>query len=103
MPITHRARSAVVALSGPGGATYRAFERASGHLLVEKRLHNPVEARLLEPSDFGTSISFVREEADSYVLTSGHIIHRVGTNGNVKWTWISQDQTYVLHSQSIRT
>ncbi|KAI0318194.1 DUF1620-domain-containing protein [Amylostereum chailletii] len=94
----------VLSLSGPGGSTLRTFEATTGHLLAEKRLHPPHEARLLEPADFGVAAAFVPGEPDAFVLTSGHTLRRVDSTGNVQWTWSSLDQTsLVVYSKIIAT
>ena len=83
-------------LSGPGGAHLRLFDSTSGHLLLEKRLHDPQAGRLQEPETLGVSVTFGSDENDTdiYVLTNGHILRRIDRRtGDVKWGWTAPDQT----------
>ena len=85
----------MVALSGSGGAHLRALDSFTGHLLFEKRLHDPAAGLLQEPEDLGTAIAFGADEKDIYVLTNGHILRRVNRKtGEIKWGWTAPDQTY---------
>ena len=89
----------VASLSGPGGASLRIFDFETGDLIAEKFLHNPNTARLFEPNDVGTSMTFLSQEgqfSDMLVLTSGHVLRRVDSSGEVQWTWTSPDETWVL-------
>lgn len=87
----------VVALSGPGGSTFRSFDALSGDLIAEIRLHHPEAGLLFEPPDVGTSIVFVGGSlSDAYVLTNGHVLRRIDTlKGEVKWEWRSVDMRCV--------
>ncbi|TBU24929.1 hypothetical protein BD311DRAFT_780673 [Dichomitus squalens] len=93
----------VVALSGPGGANFRVFDSNSGHLLLERRLHDLAAGRLQEPESLGTSVGFGAEEKekDIYVLTNGHTLRRLDRHtGEVRWGWTAPDQTSsVLYSK----
>ena len=83
-------------MSGPGGARLRVFDAVAGHLLLEKRLHDPEAGRLHQPESLGTAVAFGTEESDQdlYVLTNGHILRRVDSQtGEVKWGWTDPDQT----------
>lgn len=91
----------VTALSGPGGATLRSFDALTGDLILEKRLHHPHAGILSEPSDLRVDMAFkdVSHSAypDLFVLTNGNTLHHLaGRNGEVKWTWLSPDQRYVI-------
>ncbi|TFY78833.1 hypothetical protein EWM64_g5179 [Hericium alpestre] len=95
----------VATLSGPGGSTLRTFDSSTGHLILEKRLHKPDTARILEPSDVGTAISFPSDDtSDVLALTSAYTIRRISSSGNVVWTWTSPDQTSsVIYSHILTT
>ncbi|KAF5329640.1 hypothetical protein D9619_009262 [Psilocybe cf. subviscida] len=47
-----KGETAIVSLSGPGGAVLRAFHPRCGKLLVESPIHDPAEAILAEPAWF---------------------------------------------------
>ncbi|KAA1466837.1 DUF1620-domain-containing protein [Dentipellis sp. KUC8613] len=103
----HKHNDFVVSLSGPGGSTLRTFEYATGHLIVEKHLHQLETGRLFEPADVGTSVvSPADETSDVFVLTNGRTIRRVDGSGKgaVHWTWDSPDQTsLVIYSKLLAT
>ena len=92
----------MAALSGPGGATLRSFDALTGHLLLEKRLHNPDLGHLSEPNYFGTFIAFVQSSnrgpyADIFALTNGQTVQLIdGSTGAVKWRWTSPSQRSAL-------
>lgn len=102
-----RDNDVVASLSGPGGATLRIFDFETGDLIAEKFLHNPNTARLFEPNDVGTSMTFLSQEgqfSDMLVLTSGHVLRRVDSSGEVQWTWTSPDETsLVIYSKVLAT
>ena len=89
---------AVVALSGPGGAVFRTFDSSTGDLLVEDRLHEPLEGHLSEPVDLGSRLIFARSvdgtlEKDVYTLTNGRTLHRLDAlTGQAKWKWSSEEE-----------
>ncbi|KAI0270649.1 DUF1620-domain-containing protein [Gloeopeniophorella convolvens] len=94
----------VTSLSGPGGATLRTFDYATGHLILEKRLHSPHTGRLLEPDDFGTSVVHVEGSNDVFVMTNGCQVRRIGRTGNVEWTWESPDaSSSVIYAKLVAT
>ena len=89
----------MASLSGPGGAHLRTFDSSTGHLLLEKRLHDPAAGRLQEPGDLGTAIAFGPDGEDIYILTNGYIVRRADRKtGEVKWGWTAPDQTYVSYT-----
>ncbi|KAI6102247.1 hypothetical protein F5141DRAFT_1242077 [Pisolithus sp. B1] len=71
--------SSVALLSGPGGSTLRTYNASTGHLLLERRLHNPAHAR--------------RRELQHVGITTGRRID--SQSGEVVWTWSSPDQGLV--------
>lgn len=90
-------RSAVAALSGPGGSTLRTFDALTGDLVLEKRMHAPEQGTLYEPESLGNSIAFVPGSNNLLVLTSGHTLAYVdGKTGETLWKWSSEDQGYVM-------
>ncbi|KAL0953048.1 hypothetical protein HGRIS_007249 [Hohenbuehelia grisea] len=96
----HAYQNIVASLSGPGGATLRVFDALDGHLLVEKRLHDPSFGQLTEPNHIGTNIAFLkhaaREPSEVFALTNGNTIQSVsGLTGEPKWTWTSPDHVSV--------
>lgn len=93
-------RTGVAALSGPGGATLRLFDSLKGHLLAEKHLHSPHSGQLFEPPIHGVALAFDSDLAeDVYSLSNGGEVRRIdGATGEVKWSWVSPDQTYVYLS-----
>ncbi|KAH7906600.1 hypothetical protein BJ138DRAFT_1015952 [Hygrophoropsis aurantiaca] len=97
--------NSVTSLSGPGGATLREYDIPSGHLLLEKRLHNPLNGRLHEPSNLGTAVVHVEqgseEPARILALTNGDTVHSVDSvTGDIAWTWNSPDQgSLIMYSQ----
>ncbi|KAH7927025.1 DUF1620-domain-containing protein [Leucogyrophana mollusca] len=97
----------VTSLSGPGGATLRAFDIPTGHLLLEKRLHNPLNGRLHEPSNLGTSVIHLERGQDDaprvLALTNGDTIRSINSvTGETEWTWNSPDQgSLIMYSQVI--
>lgn len=95
----------VSVLSGPGGSTLRTFDVTNGHLLLEKRLHQPAAGRLFQPVDLGVHIAFANRpnlttwstSEDVFVLTDGYTVRRIDSmSGELKWEWSSEDQTYVF-------
>ncbi|KAI5117724.1 hypothetical protein M0805_006209 [Coniferiporia weirii] len=90
----------VVALSGPGGATFRTFDAVKGGLLAERRLHNPALGHLFDPSDLGVHITFVEKNdttlsptVDVFTLTDGHVLRRLDApTGRVRWEWAAEDK-----------
>ncbi|EMD34983.1 hypothetical protein CERSUDRAFT_116509 [Gelatoporia subvermispora B] len=90
---------AVAAVSGPGGATLRIFDAVSGHLRLERRLHNADHGRIFNPETLGTSITFEpsTESGDVYILSNGHVLRRVNSStGDLKWGWTSPDQASLV-------
>ncbi|KIJ13017.1 hypothetical protein PAXINDRAFT_163784 [Paxillus involutus ATCC 200175] len=91
----------ISSLSGPGGSTLRTYDIATGHLLLEKRLHNPQDGRLHEPSGLGIGLVHLGgQDADQVLLTNGDTVSRVDTKtGEVLWKWRSPDQgSLVMYS-----
>ena len=88
---------AVVTLSGPGGATFRAFDSETGDLLVEKRLHDPAEGHLSEPVELGSRLDFDKSSIsgsskDLYALTNGRNLRKIDAlTGEIKWEWFSEE------------
>ncbi len=82
----------VASLSGPGGATLRAFDVLDGSLLLEKRLHSPENGLLLDSIDMGGPI-VITDAFDIITLTNGHTVNYFSRSGQLKWTWASEDQT----------
>ena len=96
IPLANFVHPIVVAtLSGPGGAHFRLFDSSSGHLALEKRLHEPQSGRLQEPESLGVAIAFDNEkDGDIYTLTNGHVLRRIDRHtGDVRWGWTAPDQT----------
>ncbi|KAF5329635.1 hypothetical protein D9619_009267 [Psilocybe cf. subviscida] len=106
-----KGETAIVSLSGPGGAVLRAFHPLSGDLLVESPIHDPAEAILAEPAWFGKDVAFSVDSNPSssegentaekseektefaYVLTNGRAVRKVNlATGATMWTWESADQ-----------
>ncbi|THH17682.1 hypothetical protein EW146_g3182 [Bondarzewia mesenterica] len=102
-----RNEDVVACLSGPGGAILRLLDYSTGDLLVERPLHQPDDAPLLEPDGPGASIAFLSTDEQStklFVLTNGYILQCVDRSGEVQWTWKAPDQTsLVLYSKVIAT
>ncbi|KIJ64207.1 hypothetical protein HYDPIDRAFT_112159 [Hydnomerulius pinastri MD-312] len=100
--------TSISSLSGPGGSTLRTYDLSTGHLLLEKRLHNPLDGRLREPQNLGVGLVYVpaengntSQEADVQehhqgalvILTNGDTARRVDVStGEVLWEWRSPDQ-----------
>jgi len=86
--------TAVVSLSGPGGATLRIFDYSTGQLVLEKQLHRPHEGHRLYIGDFenGTAVALMEQSRDIVVLTNGYNVQRVGETGKVHWVWESPDK-----------
>ncbi|KAG2143699.1 hypothetical protein DEU56DRAFT_884358 [Suillus clintonianus] len=96
----------VSSLSGPGGSTLRTYDLETGHLILEKQLHSPVNGRLHEPQNFG--ISLLRSIDPSlnstsyFALTNGDSVTRLDETGDSLWTWNSPDQgSLILYSHII--
>ncbi|KAF9219877.1 DUF1620-domain-containing protein [Gyrodon lividus] len=86
----------VSSLSGPGGSTLRTYDISTGHLLLEKRLHNPIDGRPHEPPSLGIGLAYLgAQDADQplVLLTNGDTVTRVNTKtGEFLWEWRSPDQ-----------
>ncbi|KAG1750542.1 uncharacterized protein EDB91DRAFT_1108061 [Suillus paluster] len=98
--------NSVSSLSGPGGSTLRTYDLETGHLILEKQLHSPVDGRLHEPQNLG--ISLLRSTDPSlnstayFALTNGDSVTRLDETGEILWTWNSPDQgSLVLYSHII--
>jgi hypothetical protein len=87
--------TAVVSLSGPGGAVLRRFNSWTGQLVLETRLQTPRDGHLLDSGDFGdgTAIAFMGESQDIVALTSGRAVQRIEETGRVRWIWESAEKT----------
>ena len=91
--------AAVATLSGPGGSTLRTFDALTGQLHVEKRLHLPEFGLLSEPLFIGKHVIFSPGSPDIYVLSNGYTVTNInGKTGDVKWSWSSPDQRFILPS-----
>ncbi|EGO03055.1 hypothetical protein SERLA73DRAFT_103134 [Serpula lacrymans var. lacrymans S7.3] len=102
----------IVSLSGPGGATLREFDLFKGHLLLEKRLHDPLLGHLWEPSNLGTSIISTGASSSSdsssstiLALTNGDTLTSINSStGETHWEWTSPDKgTLIIYSKAITT
>lgn len=96
----------VSSLSGQGGSTLRTYDLKTGHLILEKQLHSPVDGRLHEPQNLG--ISLLRSTDSSlnstayFALTNGDSVTHLDEAGETLWTWNSPDQgSLVLYSHII--
>ncbi|OAX35578.1 DUF1620-domain-containing protein [Rhizopogon vinicolor AM-OR11-026] len=106
MAFSHHDNS-VSSLSGPGGSTFRTYDLETGHLMLEKQLHSPLDGRLHEPQNLG--ISLLRSADSSlnstsfFTLTNGDsVTHLDHETGETKWTWNSPDQgSLVMYSHVI--
>ncbi|KAG1773685.1 hypothetical protein EV702DRAFT_559870 [Suillus placidus] len=105
MAFSHHDNS-VSSLSGPGGSTLRTYDLETGHLILEKQLHSPVDGRLHEPQNLG--ISLLRSTNPSLnstaylALTNGDSVTHLDETGDTLWTWNSPDQgSLVLYSHLI--
>ncbi|KAI5999030.1 hypothetical protein EDC04DRAFT_2584429 [Pisolithus marmoratus] len=86
--------SNVALLSGPGGSTLRTYDTSTGHLLLERRLHNPKHARRHELQHTAIITGRVSVEGSTalFVLTNGDTVSRIDSqSGDVVWTWDSPD------------
>ena len=90
----------VVTLSGPGGAHLRSYDATTGHLIFDSLLHKPNTGKLLEPLSIGQDVEFsVDKSPDLFVLTNAYTVRRVnGITGETKWTWMSDDQRFVIEA-----
>ncbi|KAF8439746.1 DUF1620-domain-containing protein [Boletus edulis BED1] len=87
------------ALSGPAGSTLRIYDVSTGHLIHEKRLHNPMEGKIHEPPTLGLALTLVRAEGgdQSIVLTNGHTVQCIhSSTGEIAWEWRSEDQSSLV-------
>ncbi|KAG0701659.1 hypothetical protein DFH29DRAFT_925728 [Suillus ampliporus] len=96
----------VSSLSGPGGSTLRTYDLESGHLILEKQLHSPVDGRLHEPQNLGISLLHSTDPSLNstayFALTNGDSVTRLDETGETLWTWNSPDQgSLVLYSHMI--
>lgn len=105
MAFAHHDNS-VSSLSGPGGSTLRTYDLETGHLILEKQLHSPVDGRLHEPQNLG--ISLLRSTDPSlnstayFALTNADSVTHLDENGDILWTWKSPDRgSLVLYSHII--
>jgi len=97
---------AVTALSGPGGATFRSYNLLTGDLLLERRLHNPVDGRSHEFQEVEITPAHdsTPESNTIFTLTNGDTVSRIdGQSGDVIWKWSSQDSGYILDLLSMRS
>ncbi|KAI6097855.1 hypothetical protein F5141DRAFT_1011125 [Pisolithus sp. B1] len=98
--------SNVALLSGPGGSTLRTYDTSTGHLLLERRLHNPAHARRHELRHVGITAGRFSVEGSTplFVLTNGDTVSRIDSqSGDVLWTWSSPDQGSLVVYSHIRT
>lgn len=90
---------ALVAISGPGGATLRTFDLTNGDLIAETRLHDPSAGQLFDPNDLGAHIAFVEKNdttlapvLDVLTLTNGHAVSRIDTSsGRFRWSRTAEE------------
>jgi hypothetical protein len=97
----------VSSLSGPGGSTLRTYDLETGHLILEKQLHSPVDGRLHEPQNLGISLlrstDISLNSTTYFALTNGDSVTRLDETGDILWAWKSPDQGcafFVLYSFS---
>ncbi|EIW74996.1 DUF1620-domain-containing protein [Coniophora puteana RWD-64-598 SS2] len=95
----------VSTLSGPGGATLRAYDANDGALLLEKRLHDPLLGKLHDPGNLGTRLLHLDESGEApsetiLALTNGYTVHSLdATTGETRWTWVASDQgSLIIHT-----
>ncbi|KAG8863325.1 hypothetical protein FRB96_008816 [Tulasnella sp. 330] len=96
----------VATLSGPGGANVRLFEVASGALVWERKLHEAVDGRLLEPASLGVALAFATDQTpDLFVLANAGSVYRLtGLSGEQRWKWDApESDSMTLHSRIIAT
>ncbi|KAG1717496.1 hypothetical protein EDB19DRAFT_1814298 [Suillus lakei] len=97
----------VSSLSGPGGTTLCTYDLETGHLVLEKQLHSPVDGRLNEHQNIGISLLRSTDPSLSstpyFALTNGDfVVTRLDETGETLWTWNSPDQgSLVLYSHII--
>ncbi|KAJ7230405.1 DUF1620-domain-containing protein [Mycena pura] len=85
--------NAVVALSGPGAATLRAFEATTGLVLLEKRLDAPSR------TPTGVDVAFEPSTDTKFVLNT-HSITRVG---DTQWIWKAEEERNGPYSKLVHT
>ncbi|KAG2355552.1 hypothetical protein BDR07DRAFT_1613621 [Suillus spraguei] len=98
--------NSVSSLSGPGGSTLRTYDLETGHLILEKQLHSPGDARVHEPQNLGISLlRFTNHSLNStayFALTNGDSVTHLDETGDIMWTWNSPDQgSTILYSHII--
>ncbi|KAG9004471.1 hypothetical protein FRB94_002342 [Tulasnella sp. JGI-2019a] len=96
----------VATLSGLGGANIKIFEVYSGALVWERKLHNSLQGRLLEPENLGGDLAFaVDQSPDLFVLANADSVYRLGgLIGELIWKWDAPDAgSMTLHSKIVVT
>jgi hypothetical protein len=97
----------VSSLSGPGGSTLRTYDLKTGHLILEKQLHSPVDGRLHEPQNLGISLLLSTDSSLNstayFALTNGDSVTRLDEAGKTLWTWSSPDQGCVYSYYAVFT
>ena len=89
--------SVVATLSGPGGSTLRLFDTLTGHLTLEKLLHDPASGHVSEPHHVGKHVTFDTDSTSIYALHNGHTVVKInGLTKDITWTWAAPDQTCVV-------
>lgn len=82
----------VASLSGPGGATFRAFDVLNGDLLLERKLHSPQQHLQLDSIGARSPI-VITDNYDFITLSDGQTVTSLSKSGEIRWTWTSEDQT----------
>ena len=83
------AHTALVTLSGPGGAISRSLDLKTGEIIFEQRLHSISEATIIQPQ-----ATFDASSQDVYTLSNGHTVSRLDQKtGTPTWSWSGQDQS----------
>lgn len=87
-------QSAILAITGPGGAQAHLFSATSGHSKWSIDLHSPTEGLLPEPASIATDAVFYQVSDDPAAgidilcLSNGHELRRInGMNGQTAWSW----------------
>ena len=93
------ALAVVATLSGPGGSTLRLFDMLTGHLTLEKLLHDPASGHVSEPHHVGKHVTFDTDATSIYALHNGYTVVKIDvTTKDIIWTWAAPDQTCVSRS-----
>ncbi|KAI5994746.1 hypothetical protein EDD15DRAFT_2547193 [Pisolithus albus] len=98
--------SNVALLSGPGGSTLRTYDTSTGHLLLERRLHNPAHARRhdIQHVAITTGRGSVEGSTSLFALTNGDTVSRIDSrSGEVVWTWSCPGEGPLVVYSHIRT